>query len=292
MKDVFFLSCGHFVAPGFAVRPSGERPRATRLPNTVAVAVRDDDSVVLVDAGWSVAACAAPLREIGLLASALLGVRVMPDDAIASQLRALGIHPLRVQTIVATHLHLDHIGGAADFPNAELVVSQPELEAMLRAPRWKQTGYRAKDLARAGRIRAVALDAGPTYGFPASADVFGDGQVVLLDARGHTRGSAAVALRCVGERVGERVGGAATAAPRTYVHIGDAAYQRWEYGLAPAGPGLLSRALAWSTAELTATYARLRACEADPRRPVVVPSHDGDVFAQLPHAPASAAPAE
>ena len=33
-------------------------------------------------------------------------------------------------------------------------------------------------------------------------------------------------------------------------------------------------------------YASLRACEADPRKPVLVPSHDKEVFERLPHAPA------
>jgi hypothetical protein len=33
-------------------------------------------------------------------------------------------------------------------------------------------------------------------------------------------------------------------------------------------------------------YASLRDCEADPRRPVLVPSHDAAVFARLPQAPA------
>jgi glyoxylase-like metal-dependent hydrolase (beta-lactamase superfamily II) len=116
----------------------------------------------------------------------------------------------------------------------------------------------------------VALSGPPTYGFHGSADLFGDGQIVLLDASGHTSGSAAVALRT----------------PRgTFVHVGDAVYQRWEYGMSPPGPSLLGRVLAASRPGLARTYGALRSCEADPRRPVVVPSHDAEAFAGLPHAP-------
>jgi hypothetical protein len=43
--------------------------------------------------------------------------------------------------------------------------------------------------------------------------------------------------------------------------------------------------LAWNRDEQVRTYARIRACEADPRRPVVVPSHDAEAFESLPHAP-------
>jgi N-acyl homoserine lactone hydrolase len=271
VKDVFFLTCGHFHAPALAIRPPGDRAGAARLTNTVAVGVRDDDSVVLVDAGWSAETCADPPGTLGVLRSGVLGVQVDEGDAIVSQLRAHDIHPVRVHTIVATHLHLDHVGGAADFPNAEVVVARTELEAFMQARGRLTSGYRAEDLARAGRIRPVALDAGPTYGFPASADLFGDGQVVLLDARGHTAGSMAVALR----------------GAQTYVHVGDAAYQRWEYGVSPAGPCVQARLLSWNGDEQVRTYASIRACEADPRRPIVVPAHDAQVFESLPHAPAA-----
>jgi len=266
VRDLFFLTCGEFrVPPAFVRAPGGDGDG--RLSNTVAVVVRDRGDVLLVDAGWSRETCADARAGIGLLRAAALGVRVRAQDSIAAQLAAHGIGADRVTTVVATHLHLDHVGGVVDFPNAELALGQRELDAF-----WKRRspGYRAADLARVGRIKAVALDAGPTYGFSASADLFGDGEVVLLDARGHTSGSVAVALR----------------GPRgTYVHVGDAVYRTWEMGMSPRGPSLSARLLAWRRSELARTYGALRACEADPRRPVLVPSHDAAVFARLPRAP-------
>jgi glyoxylase-like metal-dependent hydrolase (beta-lactamase superfamily II) len=127
------------------------------------------------------------------------------------------------------------------------------------------------------RLRPVNLSAGPSYGFPASLDLFADGEVVLLDAHGHTPGLVAVAIR------GRESGGAGDG--RCYVHVGDAAYQAWEWGLAPAGPCAISRLTAWRMDLLRLRYASLRDCEADPRRPILVPSHDATIYAQLPHAP-------
>ena len=268
MRDAFFLSCGEFHAPAALVRPPG-RTSSGRLSNTVAVVIRDGGDVVLVDAGWSRQTCESPRASLGWLRSTTLGIRVRREDSIAAQLEAFGIGADRVTTVVATHMHLDHVGGVVDFPNAELAVGQRELDAF-----WKHASqaYRAEDLRRVGRIRALATDAGPTYGFSASSDLFGDGEVVLLDARGHTAGSVAVALRT----------------PRaTYVHVGDAVYQSWEMGLSPRGPSVLARLTAWRRRELGRTYDALRACEADPRRPTLVPSHDAEVFARLPHAPAA-----
>jgi hypothetical protein len=69
------------------------------------------------------------------------------------------------------------------------------------------------------------------------------------------------------------------------VHVGDAVYQRWEYGTSSEGPGLLGTALVWRREEFRRTLESLRACEADPRRPTIVPSHDHEIYASLPHAP-------
>lgn len=270
MRDVFFLTCGAMHAPGIAFRPrDAHAVLPVTLSNTVMVAVRDDGDVALVDVGWSSEACAHP-ESLGRVYRATLGVRVQRGDAIVDQLAALGIRAARVKTIVATHLHLDHVGGVCDFPDAEVVTTARELAAYRRFPH--ALGYRAADLARAGRIHALSLSGPPAWGFPASADVFDDGTLVLLDARGHTSGSLAVAVN----------------GPRgPFVHIGDAAYLRWEYGLAPRGPSLVARVSAWKNEEQAKTYACVRACEADPRRPTVVPAHDLDVFQSLPQRPIS-----
>lgn len=285
MRDVFFLTCGTLRSPAAAVAPlpafgslasfaSAAANLATEgtvaLSNTVGVAVRDSGDVVLVDAGWSTEVCADAPGVLGRVRAASLGVVVSEGDSIAQQLRAQGIDASRVKTIVATHLHLDHIGGASDFPNAEVVCSAREIAAYHAFPR--DLGYRAADLVGAGSIRVVPLDAGPTYGFASSADVFGDGEIVLLDARGHTPGQVAVALRTKRE---------------CYVHVGDAVYQSWEYALDPSGPCLTARMTSWRKKELVQTYARLRSCEADPRKPRIVPSHDMTVFDLLPHAASS-----
>jgi glyoxylase-like metal-dependent hydrolase (beta-lactamase superfamily II) len=237
------------------------------MANTVAVVVRDNGDVCLVDCGWSRRTCASPKRELGRVQSAFLGIDVRPGDALVDQLATAGIDRSRVRTIVATHLHLDHVGGACDFPDAEVVSSDVELSAF-RAQATQ--GYRLEDLEHV-RVRPVYLGAGPSYGFAASHDLFGDGEVVLLDAHGHTPGLVAVALR---------------SRERCYVHIGDAAYQSWEWGMSPAGPSRIAQLLAWRPDLLRVRYANLRDCEADPRRPVVVPSHDEAVLATLPRAPA------
>jgi glyoxylase-like metal-dependent hydrolase (beta-lactamase superfamily II) len=50
-----------------------------------------------------------------------------PEDA----LRELGVVPKEISRVVLTHLHWDHTGNLDLFPEAELVVSQPELDFWL-----------------------------------------------------------------------------------------------------------------------------------------------------------------
>lgn len=252
-----------------AILDGGSPLGVARWSNTIAVAVRDSGDVLLVDVGWSAEACVDPAALLGRVRAAALGVRARPGDAIVDQLRALGVERSRVKTIVATHLHLDHIGGACDFPDAQVVCTDRELRAFRGLRR--DIGYRADDLAKSGRARTVILVGPPVLGFRASHDLFGDGEIVLCEAQGHTPGLAAVALRTPN---------------RTYVHVGDAVYQTWEYGLSRPGPSPVARITGWRGEEMKRTYAAIRACEAHACKPIVVPSHDMSVFERLPRKPA------
>jgi glyoxylase-like metal-dependent hydrolase (beta-lactamase superfamily II) len=266
MRDVFFLTTGFLRAPAAALAASLAEIRApwTELSVTVAVVVRDDGSVVLVDAGMSEDVCANRGAH-GRIGHAFFGMRTDRNDALAPQLRALGIAPDRVTTIVATHLHMDHIGGARDFPRAEVVCSVDEISAFSR----RGIAYAGSDLAGIRAVRALSLEPVRRYGFAASLDLMGDGEIIVLDTRGHTMGSLAVLLR---------------AEDKVYLHVGDAVYQRWEVDA--RRPSFLARSVAWNRAELLKTTALLASAEL--RDVELVPSHDAAVLARLPTAPKSA----
>ncbi|MDR0965203.1 MAG: MBL fold metallo-hydrolase [Myxococcales bacterium] len=272
MRDLFFLSAADFVVRSSLVQPGPlfAKTRET-LSCTVAVCVRDDGSLVLVDAGFSEAACRDPIQELGCFTRRCLGLRLSPEHAIVHQLEALGFDRGQVAAVVATHCHLDHIGGLCDFPNAELIATSEELKAIGDiAPR---LGYRPTDLAQAQQLRIAQLTGPRHLGFPASLDLFGDGEITLLDAEGHSSGHLAVLL----------VGPSGA-----YLHAGDALLLEWEAGQGFEGPGRVSRLICTDARALDRTLEALRQLGIDESAgsaPRIVPAHDRRVFDTLPHAP-------
>jgi N-acyl homoserine lactone hydrolase len=101
------------------------------------------------------------------------------DDEIGPQMKRLGLSPDDVRWVVMTHMHTDHAGGLAHFPNAEILLARAEHDATLgfkgtvsgylrnRWPSWfvpklvdfgaeKVGEFPAKMLTKAGDVSLVA----------------------------------------------------------------------------------------------------------------------------------------
>lgn len=269
MRDLFFLSAADLAVPGSLVEPGPLFSKAREtLSCTVAVCVRDDGDLVLVDAGFSEEVCRDPATSLGKLTCRWLGLQTAAERAVVRQLEALGFDRGQVKAVVATHCHFDHVGGLCDFPNAELIASAEELHAVGACS--LRLGYRPTDFASADRIRVAQLTGPRHLGFPASLDVFGDGEITLLDAAGHTAGHLAVALAGPGG---------------TFLHVGDAVLLEWESGRGFEGPGRLSKIICTDVRALRRTLDVLRNLDTQQRAPILVPAHDRRIFETLPHAP-------
>jgi glyoxylase-like metal-dependent hydrolase (beta-lactamase superfamily II) len=230
------------------------------LPNVVAICERDDGSVWLVDAGLSAQACAAPVSVLGRARVLSLGVRLVEADAIASQMQRAGLDPGRVTTIVATHLHFDHIGGVVDFPNAEVIAVRGAWEAARAARRFG--GYRQQDLDMLGRLRLVELQPKSVLGAHRSLAL--DAELTLVDTPGHAAGHVAVLV---------------TQDQTRWLHGGDCAYQEAELLAGRVSP--LARALAHDMDALRRSRDWLRSLHAEARVRLVL-SHDDGLYRRLP----------
>jgi N-acyl homoserine lactone hydrolase len=183
------------------------------------------------------------------------GVRewVKPEEEIGPQMRTMGLDPNDVRWVLLTHLHTDHAGGLAHFPEAKHLVGRGEyanavgtmglLRGFLpnRWPRWFDPTL-------------VDMQPEPAGLFSSSYPVTQAGDVRFVPTPGHTAGHLSVLV---------------TIPEVTYFLAGDASYTQ-ALMLAEQIDGVsIDRTTAWRT------LAQIHAfCRATPT--VYLPAHDPD----------------
>lgn len=152
---------------------------------------------VLVDTGFHPSVVNDPKHSFGRALNFALRPSLESGSDVVSQLRARGIDPSQVTTVILTHLHADHASAISELPDATFVVSEPEWEAAIQ-PRSLTQGYRHAQFDHAFDYRTVSYD-GPlvrSYAtFGRTFDLFGDGSVRLVFTPGHTVGHQSVICR-------------------------------------------------------------------------------------------------
>lgn len=154
-----------------------------------------DTGLVLVDSGFGLDDSADPARRIGPLRH-VIRPTLNPADTAARHIERLGFHREDVRHIVVTHLDFDHIGGIADFPDAQIHTTSAEASsARARRSIHERTRYRPALFAH--DVKFVEHDpAGEHWrGFAAAKPLeeIAPG-IVLISLPGHTRGHACVAV--------------------------------------------------------------------------------------------------
>ncbi|MET0699816.1 MAG: MBL fold metallo-hydrolase [Mycobacterium sp.] len=165
--------------------------------------------LVLVDSGFGLPDCDEP-RRLGLTRHFIRPL-LRRDETAVRQVEALGFHRDDVRHIVVTHLDMDHIGGIADFPHAQIHLTAAEAQGAMHSPSWREKmRYRAAQWAHGPLLTEHAAVGEPWRGFAAAEelDEIAAG-IVLIPLPGHTRGHTCVAV---------------DAGHRWVLHAGDAFY--------------------------------------------------------------------
>ena len=125
-------------------------------------------------------------------------LHVSEADRIDRVLADTGVAAGDVRTAIISHLHFDHVGGIAQIPQADLMVSQREW-AILSEPHPEHEWILREHIEiPSAKWRPISF--GPTddplfEGFDGIHDVAGDGCMILLPTPGHTAGSMSMLLR-------------------------------------------------------------------------------------------------
>jgi glyoxylase-like metal-dependent hydrolase (beta-lactamase superfamily II) len=134
-----------------------------------------ENGLIVFDTGLSEAVAREGEQAYDFPMSRLIESRGDPARILDAQMRDAGLEPARVTTVILSHMHEDHIGGAAAFLNADILINvnvdKSEVADKLSANVKKISFFEAHRLAP----------------FDASIDLFGDGSITLVYAAGHTQ---------------------------------------------------------------------------------------------------------
>lgn len=128
------------------------------------------------------------------LPAALIGKPFGPEPIspslaidLPSQLAKIGVKPDQIGRLAISHYHFDHVGQAASFPRATLLIGAADWAALhaAKTPFGADPALLSPWLSGDGKVDLVEGD----------RDVFGDGSVVILAAPGHTPGETALLVR-------------------------------------------------------------------------------------------------
>ncbi|MBX9797783.1 N-acyl homoserine lactonase family protein [Sphingomonas sp.] len=145
--------------------------------------IKHGDSYMLWDTGLPAALKGVPTSDTAPISATV-------TVTIVEQLAQIGVKPADISTIGISHYHFDHIGQAAAFPQAKLLIGKGDYDSLAATP------------PRNGADPAALKNwiGGPGTVEPVSGDkdVFGDGSVTMIDLPGHTPGHHGLLVKLAG----------------------------------------------------------------------------------------------
>ena len=161
------LDCGHAEFKDmngfFSDRPGVYPPGPGKVVDSCYL-IRHGDQQMVWDTGFPAETKDKPMVQDGMTAAI--------DRTLADQLQELGVKPEDVDVLGISHMHGDHLGQAAQFANARLVIGKRDFQMIEGKPEDTLKGWRAQG-------KSVTLVSNDT-------DVFGDGTVTAIHLPGHT----------------------------------------------------------------------------------------------------------
>lgn len=156
------------------------------------------DQLVLIDTGLGTTDVANPKR-LGQPFRAFVRPQCKAAETAIRQIEGLGLDPADVRHIVVTHLDVDHAGGLADFPSAEVHVSASELAAAQAPPLREKARYVSAQWDHDPVWVEHRVDGDRWFGFD-SVRLLPDigAEIAMVPLAGHSTGHVGIAVESAG----------------------------------------------------------------------------------------------
>ena len=132
-----------------------------------------------------------PVGRLGPRLAELFRIGFRPGEEVSARLEAIDRDPGKIDLVINSHFHFDHVGGNALIPNATMLVQRREWDAGMDPDTAARRGFNPRDFDLGHKLRLV----------DGEHDVFGDGSVMCLPTHGHTPGHQSLRLRLDGGEV-------------------------------------------------------------------------------------------
>jgi glyoxylase-like metal-dependent hydrolase (beta-lactamase superfamily II) len=185
---LFAFTCGRLRGDLGRLMEGGEGEVELPIP---AYLIEHPKGAALFDTGMHPDCQHDPAGRLGARLTGLFSFDYRPGEEIGARLRAIGRDPDRIDFVVNSHFHFDHVGGNAQIPNATMVVQEREWQAGTDPEMAARSGFDRRDFDLGHPVRRISGE----------YDLFGDGSVVCLPTHGHTPGHQSLKLRLGGGEV-------------------------------------------------------------------------------------------
>ena len=179
---LYAMTCGHLTGQLGYLMEGGEGEVRLPIP---AYLIEHPKGRALFDTGMHPDCQHDPVARVGQRIKGMFGFDYAPGEEISTRLEAIDCDPARIDFIVNSHLHFDHVGGNALVPNATVVVQKREWAAGMDPELAAMRGFNRRDFDLGHKVKLV----------DGEHDLFGDGTVTCLPTHGHTPGHQSLRLR-------------------------------------------------------------------------------------------------
>ena len=179
---VYAFTCGNLTGDFARLMDGGEGDITVPVPVFL---IEHPRGRALFDTGLHPDCQHDPAGRLGARLAALFKVDFMRGDEVSAQLEAIDRDPARIDFIINSHFHFDHVGGNALIPNAAMLVQRREWHASMDPDVAARHGYNPRDFDLGHGVRLI----------DGEHDVFGDGSVICLPTYGHTAGHQSLKLQ-------------------------------------------------------------------------------------------------